>query len=421
MFENLRKKVEAFASQFTDKQAADIFVKCFFNTIDTTCKFQDDGSVFVLTGDIPAMWLRDSSAQVMQYLYFAEDLDVQLLLRGVLKRQFQMICIDPYANAFKCNEGDWGEWDGCVQSDYLPKIVWERKFEVDSLCYPLMLAYCYYRKTNDASVFDDLFLRAFDTAIETFEKERKHSEKSKYFFYRKGSRKIEDVGNNNPDSEKGLIWSGFRPSDDECQYPYHIPDNMFAVSVLTKMSEVFEKELSDTLRADKCLRMASALKDLIERYGVVEVNGKKVYVSETDCRGNYHIDDDANIPSLLSLPYLEYPFLDTEIYQNTRKIVLSKQNKYYYEGKYLKGIGSPHTPQNRVWPLAVAMQGITSDNEEEIKNCFTMLVNSTDGTGYMHESIDVNDVSVYSRSWFAWANSLFSYFVLKNEKTILER
>ena len=153
---------------------------------------------------------------------------------------------------------------------------------------------------------------------------------------------------------------------------------------------------------------------LIERYGIVELDGKKLYVSETDCMGNYHIDDDANIPSLLSIPYLEYPYLDKGIYRNTRAFILSKANKYYYEGKYLSGIGSPHTPANRVWPLAVAMQGITSDNEEEIKRCFEMLVTTTNNTGYMHESIDVDNPAVFSRSWFAWANSLFSYFVFKH-------
>ena len=418
MFEKLRKEIEEYALGFENKKAAETFVKCFFNTIDTTCKFQEDGSVFVLTGDIPAMWLRDSSAQVMQYLYFAKDAEVQALLKGVLKRQFQMICIDPYANAFKCKEGDWGEWDGRVETDFLPKIVWERKFEVDSLCYPLFLLFAYYEKTNDRSVFDELFLQAFDKIFETLEKERKHSERSTYFFRWKESERKGNVYGNDSQTEKGLVWSAFRPSDDKCRYHYHIPDNMFVVSVLTKMSKVF-KMLRDELRMEKCLRLAKELSALIEIYGVVELDGKKVYVSETDCLGNYHIDDDANIPSLLSLPYLQYPYLDKEIYNNTRTVVLSKANKYYYEGKYLKGIGSPHTPPNRVWPLAVAMQGITSEDTAEIRRCFEMLVNSTNETGYMHEGIDVNDVSVYSRPWFAWANSLFAYFVLTKEKVLL--
>ena len=422
MFEKLRKKIEKTTSKFSDVLERERFIKCFFNTIDTTCKMQADGSVFVITGDIPAMWLRDSAAQVIQYLYFADDEDVQKLIKGVLKRQFQMILIDPYANAFMLDETFTSEWEGMVTSDYLPKIVWERKFEVDSLCYPLFLLSKYFDKTGDKSILDELFVNAFDKILETFERERKHSEKSTYFFhfYREEDGDTEDVGKNDPNNEKGLIWSGFRPSDDACKYPYHIPDNMFAVSVLCKMREIFENQLRDTVRAEKCKRLSEELRILIEKYGVVETSQGKGYVSETDCLGNYTLADDANIPSLLSLPYLEYPYLDEEIYQNTRKRILSKENIYYYEGEILQGIGSPHTPANRVWPLAVAMQGITSNDKAEIRKCYDMLTKSDNGTGFMHESIDVNDPSVFSRPWFAWANSLFAYFVLKNKDVLLE-
>lgn len=420
MFENLRKKVEADAERFSDSKAKERFIQCFFNTLDTTCKFQKDGSVFVITGDIPAMWLRDSAAQVMQYLYYADDPDVQGLIKGVLKRQFQMILIDSYANAFMLNETFTSEWEGMVTSDYLPKIVWERKFEVDSLCYPLFLLSKYFDATNDRSVLDDLFIKAFDKIYETFEKERKHSEKSTYFFHRKSSGKIERVGENNSQTEKGLIWSGFRPSDDACKYPYHIPDNMFVVSVLEKMKRIFQEEFKDERRAEKCKILSEELRDLIEEYGVVETPQGKGYVSETDCLGNYTLNDDANIPSLLSLPYLEYPYLDSEIYRNTRKRILSKSNQYYYEGKFLQGIGSPHTPPNRVWPLAVAMQGITANDKTEIRTCYERLTKSDNGTGYMHESVDVNDPSIYSRPWFAWANSLFAYFTLKNKDILIE-
>ncbi len=115
---------------------------------------------------------------------------------------------------------------------------------------------------------------------------------------------------------------------------------------------------------------------------------------------------------MLSLPYLEYPYLDEEIYKNTRRYILSFNNKYYYKGEVLEGIGSPHTPQNRVWPLSLAMQGITSNDEEEIRRCYEQLKASTNNEGLMHEGVDVDDVSIYSRPWFAWANSLFSYFVI---------
>ena len=420
MYDNLRKLFSKKAQDiFRTEKEKTIFEKCFFNTIDTTLQHMEDGSIFVITGDIPAMWLRDSSAQVMQYLYFCkEDEETRNLIKGVLKKQFEQIMIDPYSNAFMKDETGISEWDGVMKSDYLPKITWERKYELDSICYPLFLTIKYFEKTNDLSIFNNAFFNAFDKIIETVKKEQKHSELSTYFFYRKCS-SVEDVGVSDPKGEKGLVWSGFRPSDDECIYNYHIPDNMFLVSVLNSLSNIFKNVLKDENRCKTCVDLVNSLKCLIEKYGIVYIEGiGKVYVSETDCLGKYHIDDDANIPSLLSLPYLEYPFLDKEIYENTRRYILSKNNKYYFEGKYLKGIGSPHTPKNRVWPLSLTMQGITSNSKEEILDCYNMLINSTNGTNLMHESIDVNDTSIYSRPWFAWANSLFSYFVLSKEDII---
>ena len=238
MYEELRKKTE---SLFINKELNDIFKKCFFNTIDTTLSIDENG-YFVITGDIPAMWLRDSTMQVLHYLDFVEDKEVQDLIKGVLKRQFAQISIDSYANAFMKNENQISEWDGKIQTDYLPKIVWERKFELDSLCYPFFLAIKYYKRTNDLSIFDVHFIKAFDKTIDTINKERKHSSLSTYYFIR-GEK--EDVGRNtNPDEEKGLIWSGFRPSDDKCKYNYHIPDNMFFVGVLNGLIPVF-KNLKD--------------------------------------------------------------------------------------------------------------------------------------------------------------------------------
>ena len=419
MFEKLRARVAKEVDGFSDQREKEIFINCFFNTLDTTCKFQPDGSVFVITGDIPAMWLRDSAAQVMQYLYFSDDEDVQALIKGVIKKQVDFIIRDTYANAFMEDAYQISEWDGKYLSDRWGKLIWERKFELDSLCYPLFLACKYYEKTQDKSIFTREFLWAFEQIKITLDIERKHSERSTYFC--RYWCKQETVGKNeNPESEKGLVWSGYRPSDDACEYHYHIPDNMFLVSVLYKLTDIF-KEIGQVEYAEYCKKTVEELKPLIEEYGVVEDEEfGKVYVSETDCMGHYHIKDDANIPSLLSIPYLEYPFMDKEIYQNTRKLILSKRNPYYYEGNYLRGIGSPHTPENRVWHLAVAMQGITSDDKEEIRSCYDMLIKSDNGTGYMHEGIDVNDPSMYSRPWFAWANSLFAYFLLKNKDVLVE-
>ncbi len=413
-FTSLRKKAE---ETFKDFPYPDVLNNCFFNTLDTTCRFEEDGSVFVITGDIPAMWLRDSAAQVMQYLYFTDAENVRDLIKGVVKKQVYFITRDTYANAFMKDATQISSWDGKYLTDRWGKLIWERKFELDSLCYPLFLACKYYERTKDNSIFTKEFLWAFEQIKITVEIERKHSQRSTY--YCRYWSKEECVGKNeNPASEKGLVWSGYRPSDDACQYPYHIPDNMFLVSVLHKLRSIFE-EIGQAEYAKYCQKTVDELRPLIDEYGIAEDKEYgKIYVSETDCLGNYHMDDDANIPSLLSIPYLEYPFLDREIYENTRKLILGKRNQFYYEGKVLKGIGSPHTPTNRVWPLSLAMQGITSQDEQEIIDCFQMLIASANGTGLMHEGVDCNDVSVYSRPWFAWANSLFSYFVLEKQAVI---
>ncbi len=417
-FLGLRKKVKEYANSHFDAFLADIFYRCFFNTIDTTSYFEDDGTVFVLTGDIPAMWLRDSAAQVMHYLYFANgDKEVCDYVKGVMKRQFIYMILDPYANAFKRTENSYGEWDDRVITDRLEKIVWERKFELDSLCYPFFLACKYFERTSDASCFDETFIRAFDVMMHTVYVEQKHSERSSYrFCYRNGGYK---VGVSNPNEEKGLVWCGFRASDDVCTYNYHIPDNMFLTSVLYKLATIFRNNLLDFSRAEKCERLANELREKIDKYGVVrhEKFGK-IYVSETNCVGGYHVDDDANIPSLLSIPYLEYPFIDKQIYKNTRDCILSSNNVYYYEGNVLTGIGSPHTPKNHVWPLSLCMQAITSADSDEIIKIVNMLKNSTAGTGYMHESIHKDDDTIYSRPWFAWANSLFAYLLLDKKDVI---
>ena len=415
-FLGLKNKIKNYFGK-NNKEINEVFERCFINTLETTCEFEDDGSVFVITGDIPAMWLRDSSAQVMQYLYFTEEASVRALIKGVLKKQVEYIIRDTYANAFMRDAGQISEWDGKYLSDRWGKLVWERKFELDSLCYPMFLACKYYQKTQDASIFTKEFLWAFEQIKITVEIEKKHSERSTYFC-RFWSGK-EFVGkNNNPETEKGLVWSGYRPSDDKCRYHYHIPDNMFLVSVAHKLSVIF-KEIGQIEYSEYCKKLVEDIVPLIDKFGTVYIEGiGKIYVSETDCMGNWHADDDANIPSLLSIPYIEYPYIDKEIYSNTRRYILSYENEYYYKGKVLEGIGSPHTPENRVWPIAIAMQGITSDNVEEIKNCFEMLIKSTNGESLMHEGVDADDVSKYSRPWFAWANSIFAYFVLEKEEII---
>jgi len=414
MFENLKKTTSRLFETIDNPKLKEMMKKCFWNTINTTCKFEDDGSVFVITGDIPAMWLRDSSAQVMQYLNFSDDEDVRKLIKGVLNKQFYFINMDAYANAFMENENCVSEWAGLVETNYLPKQVWERKFELDSLAYPIFLLCKYVEKTNDISFINKQILSGIDKIISLCKVEQEHNKLSDYYFiFKIVDQKIFKANRNDLKNKTGLVWSGFRPSDDLCKYHYHIPDNMFMVSALYKLLPILEK-LGEFDLEQKALLLLNEIKEGLDKFSTKEVPGfGKIYVSETDTEGNVLLDDDANIPSLLSIPYLEYPYTDKTIYENTRKYILSKSNKYYFEGKVLKGIGSPHTPGNNVWPLSIIMQGLTSNNKEEITNCLDMLLKSDANTSYIHEGVNADDPNIYSRSWFAWANSLFSEFIIQ--------
>ncbi len=412
---NTKTIIDVVKTLTNDNHLINTFKNCFYDTKDKAVKYIDD-ETFLITGDIPAMWLRDSSAQVMHYLPFAKEEEISRLIKGLIKRQMRMILVDPYANAFKETEDSYGEWDNVVVTNKHSKLVWERKFELDSLCYPLFLTCKYYDYTNDLSIFNDLFYKAFDKILETVHIEQNHEELSEYFFGYTfpNNQTIECHQNKVNPNNYGLVWCGFRPSDDLCEYHYHIPDNMFLVSSLIKLKDIFENKLNNKHYATICGELADSVRKGIEKYGIQEIEGfGKIYVSETDCNGKFTTNDDANIPSLLSIPYLEYPYIDKEIYENTRKFILSKRNNFYYDGKYIKGIGSPHTPKETVWPLAVIMQGLTTYNENEIKECLNMLLSTDAGTELMHESININDPAIFTRSWFGWANSLFAEFCLR--------
>lgn len=410
-FADLHVCIEEFKKTLKNEPLREMFDRCFFNTLYTTTFFEEDGSAFIITGDIPAMWLRDSSAQVMQYLFFAKQcVSVQELIKGLLKKQFTYILLDPYANAFNREANGNGHiYDLDKQSPW----VWERKFELDSLCYPLWLLIRYYQKTQDKECLNELFLQAFDKIIEVFKIEQNHAKNSSYYHEIFEHDKRYWCGHGEPVSNGGLVWSGYRPSDDKCTYGYYLPGNMFIVSVLTKLAPIFANVLQDKKREIICTELVAQIQSELEKYSIIEKDGKRIYALETDGLGNYNLMDDANIPNLLAMPYYEYPYIDEEVYQNTRAYMLSFANPYYFEGKILKGIGSPHTPKNRVWPLSLIIQALTSEDKDEINECVKMLVNSTGGTGYIHEGVDKDDDTIYSRPWFAWANSLFAYLIIE--------
>lgn len=412
MLEYLEEKIQLIKEPKIKK----IYENCFKCTWETTWNRLDDGKTYVITGDIEAMWLRDSSMQVLPYFSLLEDEEVRQGMKGLIEKQAEFILIDPYANAFNKN-GDYA----CYSHDHtkMGPQIWERKYEIDSLAFPCFLIEKYYELTKDASIFTETVKKAIKLIIHIWNIEKYHLEKSDYLFERDSDLFTETLQNSGRGSNvgyTGMTWSGFRPSDDACTYHYLIPSNMLAVSVLKKMDNLpIEKEL--TLEAKK---LAEEIEKGIYEYGVIEhPEYGKIFAYETDGLGNYNLMDDANIPSLLSIPWFGFCDKEDEIYKNTRKFVLSKENPYYYEGKEAKGIGSPHTPVNYVWHIALAVQGLTASTQKEKYQMIELLSNTTAQTWHMHESFHPDEPEKFTRSWFAWADSMFCLLVndyLEGEK-----
>jgi len=397
-----------------DQKVQDLFANCFSNTYETTIKPQEDGTTFVITGDIPAMWLRDSAAQVRPYLLLAEkDAKMADLIEGVINKQFTFIQHDPYANAF--NEEANGNRYHDDQTEMTP-LLWERKYEIDSLCYPIQLSYLFWKATGRTSQFDGTFREAVAKIIETWKTEQNHGEKSSYQFIRDNCPPQDTLshdGKGAPVGFTGMTWSGFRPSDDACKYGYLIPANMFAVVVLHQLTEIAKEVLHDETLANIASELANEIDEGIQTFGKVEhPTYGTIYAYEVDGLGNYHLMDDANVPSLLALPYLGYCSINDPIYQNTRNFILSEENPYYYEGKVAKGIGSPHTPPHYIWHIALAIQGMTAVTNEEKDEILELFKTTDANTNFMHEGFHVDNPDQFTRPWFSWANSMFSEFLL---------
>ncbi|AWX96223.1 glycoside hydrolase family 125 protein [Streptococcus suis] len=392
-----------------------VFERCYTDTLDRTISQLEDGTTFVLTGDIPAMWLRDSTAQVKPYLALAgKDATLRQMIVGLVERQMAFILMDPYANAFNQAANGHGHQ---IDNTQMGPWIWERKYEVDSLCYPLQLAYLLWKATGETSHFNQTFFGAAEKIVQLWKLEQ-HHENSPYSFERDTDR-LEDTlthqGKGAPCAYTGMTWSGFRPSDDACIYPYLIPSNMFAVVVLGYLGEIAElfasEEFSDL--AEGARQLAQEIDQGIRTFGLTKNQaGETIFAYEVDGLGNQSIMDDPNVPSLLAAPYLGYCQKDDPIYLATRRTILSQENPYYYEGDYAAGLGSSHTFYRYIWPIALAIQGLTTDDKEEKARLLDTMVACDGGTGLMHESFHVDDPTLCSREWFSWANMMFCELVL---------
>jgi len=416
VIESLIREVKA---AMKDKELAWMFENCYPNTLDTTVDYElIDGKpdTFIITGDIDAMWLRDSTAQVWPYMPLINKSEaLKNLIKGLVNRQVKCVLKDPYANAFYKDlekESDW-------KSDQPSPIpgVHERKWEVDSLCYVVRLSANYYRITGDASVFDTDWDNAMRLIVSTFRTEQRKKGASPYTFVRRTTSMIDAPvfqGTGRPMKPVGLIASMFRPSDDATLFPFLIPSNIFAKISLQQLAGIYEKVIRDNAFAGECAAFSEELDNAIKRYAVSShLDFGEIYAYEVDGFGNKLFMDDANVPSLMSLSYLGAHTTDDALYSNTRKFLLSNANPYFLTGKSAEGQASPHTGKEKIWPMGIILRAMTSHDKAEITHCLRMLKHTHAGTGFMHEAFHKDKPDDFNRAWFAWANTLFGELIIK--------
>jgi uncharacterized protein len=404
-----------------DPELSWLFENCYPNTLDTTVTLgARDGKpdTFVVTGDISALWLRDSSAQVWPYLRLAAgDPELRRLFRGLIHRHARCILIDPYANAFQSDPDartplPWAENDQTLMK---PGVA-ERKWEIDSLCHPIRLAHGYWRATGDTQPFDAEWLAAMRLVLHTFREQQRLDDAGPYRFKRLTDTPNDTVpldGYGAPTRKVGLIHSMFRPSDDACVYPFLIPANLLAAACLRWVTAIIDAIHGDAAVMADCQALSQQIEQCVASHGRMTMTGGRVVLAyETDGYGNHLFMDDANIPGLLSLPYLEACSADDPLYERTRSAVLSTDNPYFFKGIAAEGIGGPHIGLRAIWPLGIMVRALTSEDDSEILACLRWLSTTHAATGFMHESFDQDDPSRYTRAWFAWANSLFGELIL---------
>jgi meiotically up-regulated gene 157 (Mug157) protein len=409
--------IRATEAKIADKELAWLFANCYPNTLDTTVFFREEGGkpdTYVITGDIDAMWLRDSTAQVWPYLPLAkQDPKLQRMLAGVVRRQSRCILLDPYANAFFDDPSRESEW--ATDHTLMKPGVHERKWEIDSLCYAVRLAHGYWKTTSDTSPFDAEWEQAMDLVVQTFREQQRKDGPGPYSFLRGGPKPKEGAPETfgTPVKPIGLICSRFRPSDDETDYQFLIPSNYFAVASLRQMAKMLAEIRKEPKKAEKAEALAKEVETALQEHAR-HIHPKHGVVIPYEIDGLGHVAsvvEDPNVPNLTSLPYLDACKVSDPRYQATRKYVWSPDNPWFFEGA-VKGLGSPHTGKDMIWPIGLVMFGLTSTSEAEVSYVLRALKATHADTGFMHESFHKDDPTNFSRPWFAWANTLFGEFVL---------
>jgi uncharacterized protein len=418
----VERTIETIKARIGNQELAWMFENCFPNALDTTVDFRVvDGrpDTCVIAGHIEAMWLRDSTAQVWPYLPLMKyDSDLQQLIAGVIHRQSRCILKDPYANAFYKDENKVSNWKS--DRTEMKAGVHERKWALDSLCYPIRLAYHYWKASNNRAPLDATWREAMLLTLKTFREQQRKSGPGPYSFQRDTEVQADapaEAGYGRPAKAVGLIFSMFRSTDDATVFPLLVPSNLFAVVSLRQAAELLKQIHRDEDTATQCLALADEVERALREYAmVIHQKYGRVLPYEIDAYGDYYCLDEASVPSLLSLPYLDAVSPGDPVYLNTRRFILSGANPYYCAGKAASGPGGPHLGRQMIWPLALIMQGLTSMDDQEVRQCLVTLQKTHAGTGVMHQAFNKDDPAQFTGPWFPGANSMFGQLILRSYK-----
>lgn len=445
----MEKVIEDVTSRLVDKDLAHLFRNAFPNTLDTTIRWHTNGSTpsgssakrdgaqwtgaqtFVVTGDINAEWLRDSTNQLTNYQKLAaQDKSLYSLILGAINTQSEFVIQSPYCNAFQPPGPSGIKPESSTQKDtvhpaYDTSFVFECKYELDSLAHFLQLGTEFHENTGSTEFLTERWYKALQTLLKTIDAQsqptfnsKKQFVQNEYTFRRQttiGTETLNLAGVGNPlNSGTGLIRSAFRPSDDATILGFFIPPNAMMSVQLQKTAKVIKAAGGPADLIADLQERGNKLAKAVREHGIVQhAKYGDVYAFEVDGYGSRILMDDANIPSLLSLPYLGFVDRSDSVYQNTRKMITNKaSNPYYLEGSQFHGIGGPHIGFEHAWPMSLLVQAMTSDDDAEIIENLN-LVRDSSLLGLVHESINVSNIKDYTRPWFAWANSVFAQTVLK--------
>jgi hypothetical protein len=408
-------------SKLKDPELAWLFENCFPNTLDTTVFYKEvNGKPYthIITGDINAMWLRDSTCQVWPYIRYAnKDKKLKKMIEGLINWQVECVLVDPYANAFKKDVSEHSIWadDFTEMKDELH----ERKWEINSLLFVIRLCYQYFKVTKDSSAFDAAWEKAMLLIVSTLKEQQRFENPGPYTFRRISIKynSYEPIPNNGygrPTRKNGMIHATHR-QDDPCVFPLYVPDNLMAIVELKHLAEMFRVISENEKAARSCEIMAKQIDKGVKEDAIIEhkVFGK-MYAFEVDGYGSRILEEESTVPNLMCLPYIGACDVNDPVYQNTRRWLLSDWNPQFVKGKKDEGMGSTHYPRppQLIWPLSTISRALTTNDDKEIRLCVEQLKRSNAGTGFIHETYVPDKPSEFTRAWFSWVNTYFAEMIL---------